>query len=137
MNLMGMIHWMRLTMVVLSIVGAIGCGPQHAKYDVQGTVTWDGKPLDAGEILFVGADNTSSEAAKIRDGRYQVKTAAGRFKVMVNASERKRNPNPPGMRGDDWYFESTIPARYNQQTTLTAEIAPREDNRCDFALTKN
>jgi hypothetical protein len=129
-----MIDPMRFATLLLCMFGLSGCNARPAKYQVEGTITLNGKPLDGGEIFFIAADNSSSEAAKIKEGRYQVKTTAGRYKVMVNASTKKPNLNPPGMRGDDFYFESIIPDKYNERTSLTAEVAPQELNRCDFSL---
>ena len=38
------------------------------------------------------------------------------------------------MRGDEWYFASIIPPRYNDQTILSAEVVADGQNRADFAL---
>ena len=117
-------NWLHCAGAAVLTVACGGCQPSPSKYEVVGNVTLDGKPLSHGDILFSAMNNSASEAAVIKDGHYRIKVAAGRHKVVVNASERRRNPNPPGMRADEWYYPSIIPAQYNDQTILTADVAP-------------
>lgn len=113
-----------------------GCHRAPSKYSVGGEITWQGEPLAAGDVFFMGEDQVSSEAAKIENGKYRTKARPGRFTVMINSPVRKRNPNPPGMRADEYYYENFIPPRYNEQTSLRVEVLPQDDNRFDFALTE-
>jgi hypothetical protein len=61
-------HLVSALVVVLSL-SALGCG--RGKSTVSGTVTLDGKPLSAGQIVFIpqGAPAVSGE---IKDGQYSV-----------------------------------------------------------------
>jgi hypothetical protein len=42
---------------------------------VSGKITYDGKPLGAGKITFIGPDGKGSDPAEIEDGRYEVRNA--------------------------------------------------------------
>src|SRR5581483_4237319 len=90
------------SLLSLLLLAQQGCGKQsRPKYEITGTVTLDGKPQETGDILFIAQDNSSSEGGKIEGGRYRVRAAAGQYKVVINASVRKRNPYPAGMRADE------------------------------------
>jgi hypothetical protein len=123
---------------MLLIIFACGCNRASSVYEVTGVVTLDGQPLKDGEVLFSAADNTSSSAGKIQAGRYRLEAAAGSHTVIINSSVKERNPHPqpPGApRGDEWYYKSLIPTRYNDKTTLTTEVEARDDNERNFELT--
>jgi len=91
---------------------------------VMGTVTLDGQPIPEGHIAFVPESGTGQGGGgNIVNGEYKVQTAAGKYKVEINAS--KLMPLPPGQTGMDGATEevqSYIPARYNTQTELRAEV---------------
>lgn len=98
-----------------------GCGgPKPA--EVSGTVTFDGKPLGDGDIIFEDPDGSVTPAAgKIVDGRYSVTVVAGPKKVRINASKPATKPDPVmGMMP----IESLIPTEYNLETKLTADLKP-------------
>lgn len=60
-----------------------GCGGQSgpARYDLSGTVTYDGQPVPAGEVVLEpdgSKGNTGpGSLATIRDGKYQTEPAMG------------------------------------------------------------
>lgn len=112
----------------------VGCrgetGP--AKYTVSGTVTLDGKPLSNGDVTFYPvAGNLPAAAGKLEDGRYTFRTVAGEHRVVVRAVSDKPIITSPI---DPPLYESIVPARYNDATTLTADVTPAGRNRFDFDL---
>ncbi len=56
-----------------------GCGSKFGK--VKGTVTFDGKPLPAGQITFKGPND--SKSAEIVDGKYTIDAPLGQCKVGI------------------------------------------------------
>jgi len=106
---------------------------------VTGTVTMDGQPLAGIEVSFAPESGRPSGGLTNAAGRYEL-TYVGGVKGAKVGSHRVRMLTPPGelQNGDgDRPARSTqpirIPARYNLETTLTAEVA-RGRNTLDFAL---
>src|SRR6266849_5640196 len=117
----------------------VGCG--DGKVRVQGTVTFGGKLVDHGVISFDPADgqgpNTGGEIAQ---GRFDLSGPAeampGKKVVRIRAfrpTGRKIEsgpPAPPGTLVDE--LEAFIPAQYNANSTLTAEIVAGKVNEFTF-----
>ena len=77
-----------------------GCGDDTGldkRYPVSGTVTYQDKPLEKGEISFIPADPNSKQrpaSGTIVDGRYTLTTAAagdgafpGKYKVSIRSQD--------------------------------------------------
>ena len=122
----------------LLAVGCLGCGgasdrPQLAK--VKGTVTYKGKSIVEGDIVFY-PENGRSASGQISDGEIvNVETfekndgiPLGKMKVTVAAFDGPKDDmyKPPKM---------TTPEKYNsaKTTDLTADIGPGE-NTVTFEL---
>jgi hypothetical protein len=100
--------------------------------DVSGTVTYDGKPMEEGEIIFVAADNsTTPSAVRIENGVYHLRVIPGKKKVRITASRKVPGKGP---MGEDFIYQSYIPARYNDQTVLEAEVVLGAANTFRFQL---
>lgn len=111
---------------------ALGCGSGPTIYEVTGTVQCDGKPVEEGEIIFLAADNaTTPGSARIQNGEYHLRVAGGKKKVKVIAS---RKIPGKGAMGEDFVYQSYIPPRYNDHTTLEAEVGPGSANQFNFQL---
>lgn len=115
-----------------------GCGPTGVvgpeKHPVSGTVTLDGKPLSFGTIFFVDADDDPPRRyiAEIVDGTFEANSTPGKKKVEIRATQ------PTTTTGGGNPAEAApelIPARYNAQTTLEAEISATGTNEFAFDLT--
>jgi hypothetical protein len=75
------------------IVFGAGCGSPTAT--VSGTVSYNGKPLNSGFILFQASDGAVKTADIQPDGTYNVgQLAAGTANIAINAP-------PPPSRGPD------------------------------------
>ena len=76
---------------VILITAIAGCSSKPAGGTVKGTVTLDGQPLAAGQILFVAADqNAQSAEATITVGRLSDSYR------MVNYLQRAAQIKPAG-----------------------------------------
>jgi len=105
------------------------------KHVVSGTVTLDGKPLSNGYVtVYPEAANLPANAGKLQDGRYTFRVVAGRHRVVIQAVSDKPIVTSPI---DPPVYESIVPARYNEATTLTADVTPAGPNRFDFELTSD
>ena len=114
----------------------IGCGPSRPPtYTVTGTVTFEGTPIEDGDILFEPLENSAlrGEGGKIKAGAFTVKANPGKNKISIRAS--KRNPDKKGPMGEP-IPEDYIPEHYNDASILSESIAPNNENRLDFALTE-
>lgn len=117
-------------LLVLGLV-ASGCNGDPT-VDVNGVVTFEGKPLQEGEVIFATEDGSLTPAAgKIQEGRYTLRTLPGPKKVMINASKRSNVRDP--LTGDFQEY-SFIPPSYNLRSKLTADVRPGRANTFDFEL---
>jgi hypothetical protein len=123
-------HW---RLPLLTSVLLIGCSHQPPLYEVTGLVTFDGQPIPEGDLLFITPDGTRGpDPAKITGGKYELKTTAGKKRVEISASKIR----PGGARGagGEPVAEEYVPARYNIQSELTADVQAKAKNTFDFEL---
>jgi hypothetical protein len=128
---------MRLRLLSCCLLAAMGCssgstGPKE--YPVGGTVTFDGKPVETGRILFrkIG-EGDRAYGGEITNGNYSFTSEPGKVKVEITASRiipgkfdnSNGTPEPVG--------EMYIPKQYNSKSTLEAEVKP-EGNTLPFEL---
>lgn len=126
------------TLVVLAVaLSGLSCGSsdQPELGQVSGTVTMDGKPLPNAQVVFSPEKGRPSMAITDESGKYaltyirDVKGAVpGKHTVRITAvrvSTSDREGAAP--------VKEPIPAKYNANTTLTAQVEPGE-NTVDFAL---
>jgi hypothetical protein len=108
----------------------LSCSAGPKTYEVSGTASLDGQPIAQGDITFLAADGSvSPDHGKIENGRFQARVKGGKKKVEIRAT-REVGRGPLGPRYDEY-----VPARYNSQTILTAEVPTTDGtNRLDFPL---
>ncbi len=113
-----------------------GCGTNGPKtYEVTGTVAFDGQPVAAGEIIFRSPEgDQKSWAGKITDGRYQLRSTAGNKRVEITAVPEIRSTSNSASGEPEFVRPTTIPAKYNKQSTLSAEVKPNGSNTFGFDL---
>jgi hypothetical protein len=108
-----------------------GCG-EPSTYEITGTVTLDGKPLSGGRIVFVASDGRSATAAgDVEEGVFRVRCSPGAKEVKI---EKTLIINP---QSDMPYLSQGIPSRYNSQTVLKIDVAPKGPLHFDFSLTSD
>lgn len=125
-------HFARFAIVASCLATCFGCGNSAIKtYRVTGSVTWNGEPVQDGNISFSPADGDGlPQTGKIVDGKYELMATAGAKKVSIHAS--REGPVDPVMNAPARI--PFIPPKYNSQTTLTAEVKPNDENVADFPL---
>lgn len=106
----------------LGCCALVGCGssdgqPVAKRITVQGTVTLDGMPLPAGSIGFVTPGEV--DPAEIVDGKFTAQVREGEKRVEIRAY---RNGAPDTLNPGSFTQENYIPARYNDQSELKANI---------------
>lgn len=118
--------------LLLAVAG--GCGGGSRSVPVEGRVTFDGRPIEEGTILFRSPSGPVMPASgPIEDGRYTVLVTPGPKIVEVMAARTTGSPDPlMQVRPRQQY----IPDRYNIRSTLTAEVKADGPNSFDFALTR-
>lgn len=114
---------------------AAGCsggneGPSLAA--VAGTVQYDGAPIEEGRITFrADAGAGRAYSTDIKNGAFSLEVEPGKAKVEVIASRvipgkfgeaASPDKEPPPLS------EMYIPAKYNTETTLEAEVTTGENN---------
>jgi hypothetical protein len=132
-----MLKYLTLVAALLTCLGNLGCGGDDVAnlpdtVTVKGPVTLDGKPLPAGEIIFdsdADVEKSSTAAGEIKDGKYTLEVTVGKKEVKV-ISMKKGEKDETGLRLE----ENTIPAKYNEETTLTAEVTQDGKNEFPFKL---
>ena len=110
---------------------------------VQGSVSYDGKPVESGTIDFLSVDGSAPAQAPIKDGSYDLAAEAGplaekTYRVEIHALKKTGKTVPNLMPGGDSTMEvlaETIPAEYNAQSSLEVTISTEASkNQFDFAL---
>ncbi len=158
-------HRCRAVLAVAALVVLASCSSDDSlgtRYPVYGTVTYNGNPLESGQISFVSEDLKSNIGAtgQITKGSYSLSTGGGddgaqvgKYKVTITAKEDYRAKakadfeREAGKERESAYIppqfvakaeasaKSLIPLGYGDVRTskLTAEVKA-ERNKIDFDL---
>jgi hypothetical protein len=109
----------------LLLASLAGCGV--GKPTLDGTVTLDGAPLANGTVLLVKTDGgLVREGAVIKDGAFQVKLPAGKYRAEINARKvtGKQKVEGIGPTAEAEETSELIPEWYNSKSELAVEITP-------------
>ncbi len=120
---------------VLAVVAGCSGGSASDLGLVTGTVTMGGKPLENAEIVFAPSSGRPSMGLTNSNGQYEL-TYIRDVKGAVPGTHKVRITTRPESQPDDYAgppFKETIPAKYNSDTTLTADVKVGE-NTFDFEL---
>jgi hypothetical protein len=133
------------TSAALGMLTLAGCGDSDElpREPVSGTVTLDGKPLASGLITFQpeGTDIATQGGGPIESGEYAIPRdqglVPGKYTVSITSGGGSETivddtNNMPGMPPVP--SQETIPARYNTESELTAEVTAGGANRFPFEL---
>jgi hypothetical protein len=127
--------------VCIIAVGMSGCaGGETKRYAVSGVVKWQGKLLDYGAITFLAeGPATGTGGAMIKDGEYSIPAKQGllpgRYKVTVSSVDpRNMAPDPDSPPGYLPLPKDRVQAKYNTQTTLTADVKAEGPNTFNFEV---
>ena len=124
-----------LKLCVLSLTLAVlhGCGgsDEIEKFQVTGTVTYQGKPIEKGSITFDPADNQGISAmGGIENGQYTAEVPPGEKIIRISAVRVTDEKDEYG----EAITETYIPAKWNQDSQLKKTVKPGEENKFDLAL---
>ena len=119
----------------MALVSAPGCSDKD-RGTVAGQVTLDGAPLAVGAIQFIPlqTDQGRATGGTIQDGQYRLTDDAapeiGTYRVEIRATRKtgrmvQKPMAPPGDMGEE--TEEAIAAEYNDQSTLTFEVQPGQN----------
>jgi len=136
----------RFLLMAAGLALCVGCGkrsPEQAT--VHGQVTYKGKPIETGTIVFHPLPPLKAlpAGADITAGTYTIKEngpVLGKYRVEIQAY-RKTGRRVPDLRGDASIPNRPLveekvpilPASFNVESQLTADIA-NSDNTIDFKL---
>lgn len=129
-NATSAVRFMVCTVMMLCL---FGCGPKAPPtYPVSGTVTFDGKPVDIGDIIFVPENRAlGPDSGKINGGKFTTRTKAGKCRVEISALNI--GPDTKYASGSP-IASNYIPDCYNIESTLTVEVVADGNNVFDFQL---
>lgn len=130
-------------LLAVAAANLTGCGSDGLeRFYLSGHVSYDGQPIDDGEIVFSPVDRETGKAAggPIVNGTYEVERAlgptAGKYKVMITAMRPSgKKSSGEGSTPPTDILEQFIPAAYNEATTLEVDVTDDND-ALDFALDK-
>lgn len=136
--------WPFVSVFGLLLAGALsGCGGSNplGRKAISGTVTLDGAPLPHGSINFQPLQGGGvPSGAAIADGKFSIPAEkglpAGKYRVTINAAE----PGTGGLDASGLPGEpgppprELIPAMYNTQSTLTADVGDNKSYAFTYKL---
>ena len=129
----------------------LGCGPSRpTTAPVSGKVTYQGKPVTEGRIMFYPQHGRPATGTIGADGSYHLTTfkandgaAPGKYKVTIDATHAVGGAQPTGPQDERSLFKSgnvpkmerLVPQKYSrlETTDLTAEVKDG-NNTIDFKL---
>lgn len=127
-------------------IGLAGCGGAPGetgppRMALTGKVTLDGQPVSSGTISFLPPSEMTAlrvSGGQIIDGAYSVPKEkganAGTYRVEIRALKPSgKKMKDPDMGGEIDVMVESIPAKYNEKSELTAEVAP-DKTTFDFDL---
>jgi hypothetical protein len=137
-------HAHHLTWAATVALAAVGCGTSSdglPREPISGEVQLDGRPLETGLITFTPVGGVEPVVSGVVvDGRFALDRAdgptPGPHRVDVWAKKptgrKLRNPDEPGEFVEE--TREAIPARYNLDSQLKAEVKEGGSNHFDFEL---
>lgn len=134
----------RSTPVILAatILVLAGCQKTVTKVAVSGTVTFDGEPVEDGQVAFEPLAGGEMEFGVITDGKYSIPSEfglkSGKYLVRITADRNahKKAERTSFTTEDDSLdiYEQFLPARYNTGSQLKVEIENAAEVQKDFSL---
>jgi hypothetical protein len=129
------------TILVLALLAGCAASDQLPTAKVTGKVTYKGKPVPTGTIMFIPEGDKPSATGELKsDGTYELTTyeegdgaVLGKHSIEINALEDMAGKLPEQRSGTP---SSLIPDKYSNRSTsnLSAEVEDVEVNTIDFEL---
>lgn len=133
-----------VSLLTLQLTGCGRVNDQPELGQVTGTVTLDGAPLKGIEVVFFPDSGRPARGKTDAEGKYELRYIREVFGTKVGHNRVEIAPNEEDSEGDDSSENDSakqtrkrgkvkIPARYNTETVLEADVQPYE-NVFDFKL---
>ena len=131
----------RFLFVAVVALALVGCSSDSDRSRVQGTVRYNGEPVDDGGIAFIPEGEGAAQdraTGEIRDGRYDLDSTRGpypgkyRVEIYWNKKTGRQIANQAKTAFRD-ERKQAIPPKYNEKTELIETIKPGR-NTLDFDL---
>lgn len=112
----------------------LGCGKSApTRVEVSGNVSLDDKALADGIVDFFSVDGRPPIEANVENGQFHLRAPAGHYRVEIRCfRERIPRPEPPNDPRINF-----LPAEYNAESILTAEVTRDAPNNLTFNLKSN
>lgn len=122
--------------VVLSLVGCGGAKSRNLpKSPVSGEVTFDGKHLPDGQIVFVHESGEMASVTFKDDGKYKASVAQGKNQVMVKSVVITGGTDGPTRAASMEIQTSRIPEKYSTPALSGLEyVVTAGENKYDVEL---
>lgn len=131
-----------------SLVLLVGCGGSEFQLaPAKGKVTYKGKPLEFGTVIFIPEKGPAATGQIQSDGTFVLETGTqsggvrkgavvGKHKVEIRCMENQRPGFKPPEGQEMPAGKSLIPTKYNQadSSKLTAEVTAKGPNEFTFDL---
>ena len=125
----------RFAYLAFLLLAVAGCDSGPAVGTVTGAITLDGQPVDGGLIRLEPVDGNSQPAdCIVKGGRYSVIMPVGEKKVQIYWTKTSSPGKLDTASQGSEQVVALIPARYNDQTTLTYAVEKGQATK-DWALT--
>ena len=134
-----MFRWFCSIVVLVLVAGCAG-EETDGRLSLSGSVTFQGQPLEQGSIELVAEDGSQQPGAPITDGEFTIPAPQGlkpgTFIVRIFSTEEPEDDEPqaPGPESAEPLGKERIPARFNVESELTAEVTEGGKNRFTFDL---
>jgi hypothetical protein len=130
-------------LLLFTLGSILGCGqgPQIPRAVVSGRVSYQGRPVADGIIVFVPTKDTKgpSTSAVISGGVYKAVihggVPVGTHRVEIDAFRTMAaSANNPLVPGNGTRNEQYLPERYNRQSALDVTVDAKQEQTRDFDL---
>lgn len=133
-----------LSLLTLSVWVAVsgGCSEQVTRVSLSGTVSFDGEPIEDGQIAFEPLGEGKMEFGIITKGEYTIPKefglVPGKYLVRITGNRptgKKAEPSPFLKEGDSLeIYEQYIPLEFNTGSKLKVKIEAERELQKDFAI---
>ncbi|WP_166823626.1 hypothetical protein [Thalassoroseus pseudoceratinae] len=126
------------TTLSLALLIILGCGsaPEGPEtVSVSGEVTFDGEPVESGDIIFRPQTGSGrSYAGKIENGSYQFEVESGEKRVEITAHKGSGQMDDSNPDEATEILHQYLPSQYNADTNLSASVGQDGESGLDFEL---
>jgi hypothetical protein len=116
--------WYRSGLLLCVCLLAVSCGGkknEEKTAKVSGTVQLDDKPMESGDITFVGDPGTIPDVLDVKAGAFEGQVKLGQKKVEIRAYKTEKAPKS-ATGGATESKTNYLPEQFNTKSALKAEV---------------